>query len=436
MGSYTFRWPYNATEVFVTGTFDDWGKTIKLDQKGDVFEKQVHLPLTSEKVHFKFVVDGLWTTDKRFPEEDDGSSNVNNVLYPDQIQADSVAALQNGTEDMATLSGVAPTSTTAGLAGGVPKESSRTAAPGSTTAGLDKDVPLEQRANVPGGFPADTPVSEYSVNPIPASSGIGNPIHLQPGEKVPDPSTFNSNTVQSTARTGQEAYEQPASATLDSPFSLPPVSSSTIPESSLPIGGGANTSTTDPGATIQSAAPTSTTAALAAKVPYETQKKQTDNTNPVDDVPDVVKKSISEAHRPPEAAANEVVVEEKKELEHELQQKIQVDNSVGAPAPTATAATTETAPKPTGAESGSARVSPRTTSPARPADTTETKKPETPKESKKETLSPATNNTTNNATNNKAPAQDTQVPPASPGGKEEKKKKRSSFFGKLKEKFK
>jgi hypothetical protein len=39
--------------VFVTGTFDDWGKTIRLDRKGDVFEKEVHLPVTGDKVHFK-----------------------------------------------------------------------------------------------------------------------------------------------------------------------------------------------------------------------------------------------------------------------------------------------------------------------------------------------------------------------------------------------
>jgi hypothetical protein len=206
------------------------------------------------------------------------------------------------------------------------------------------------------------------------------------------------------------------------------VSNNLIPESSLPIGGGANSSTTDPGVTIQSAAPTSTSAALAANVPYESHKKQTDPTSPVDNVPDVVKKSISEAHRSPEAAAVEEVVEEKKELEHELQQKVRLDNSVGAPAPTATAATTETAPKATGTESGSGRVSPRTTSPTRPADSATSKTPEIPKESKKENLTPATNN--------KAAAQDTQVPSASSAGKEEKKKKRSSIFAKLKEKFK
>jgi len=39
--------------VYVTGTFDDWGKTVKLDKKGDIFEKEVELPETDEKVHYK-----------------------------------------------------------------------------------------------------------------------------------------------------------------------------------------------------------------------------------------------------------------------------------------------------------------------------------------------------------------------------------------------
>ncbi|KAL4928436.1 carbohydrate-binding module family 48 protein [Aspergillus undulatus] len=414
MASYTFQWPYPAREVFVTGTFDDWGKTIKLDQKGDIFEKEVHFPVTGEKVHFKFVVDGIWTTDKRLPEEDDGSSNVNNTLSPDDIQRDSVTALQNGTEDMATISGVTPNSTTAGLAGGVPKESSR--APGSTTAGLDKDVPLEQRANVPGGFPAETPVSEYSVNPIPASAGIGNPIHLQPGEKVPDPSTFTPNTVQSTARTDKESYDQGDSSRLHGPFSVPAISDNMIPESSLPIGGGPNPISTDPGVTVQSAAPTSTTAGLAANVPLES-KKQTDSTNPADEVPSVVKDSLSKAHQDPEAAANKVALEEK-ELEHELQQKIGVENSSGTPAPTTTAATTEIAPTATAAVPHSAAVSPRTTTPTG----TKTAKPE---EEVKHEATPAAEN-----------SKPSEVPTAGSSGKEEKKKKRSSIFAKLKEKFK
>ena len=42
-----------ASEVYVTGTFDDWGKTVKLDKNGDIFEKLVSLPKTSEKIFYK-----------------------------------------------------------------------------------------------------------------------------------------------------------------------------------------------------------------------------------------------------------------------------------------------------------------------------------------------------------------------------------------------
>jgi hypothetical protein len=38
--------------VFVTGTFDDWGKTVKLDRVGDIFAKEVTLP-AGEKIQYK-----------------------------------------------------------------------------------------------------------------------------------------------------------------------------------------------------------------------------------------------------------------------------------------------------------------------------------------------------------------------------------------------
>ncbi|KAE8375955.1 hypothetical protein BDV26DRAFT_294564 [Aspergillus bertholletiae] len=381
MGSYTFRWPHHAMEVYVTGTFDDWGKTVRLDRKGDIFEKEVPLPVTEEKLHFKFVVDGIWTTDHSVPEEDDGNHNINNVLYPHQIRKESTtSALQNGT---AVMAGVTPDSTTSGLAAKVSKEPRRdilgdaafsSTAPGSTTADLASYVPLEQRTNVPGTFPA-TPRSEveqFSVNPIPASSGTGNPIKLKPGEKVPDPSTFNPNTVHSTSRVDKASYEQDASHPLTggqsndtSAFAVPPVSGNMIPESSLPMGE-ASQGTSDP-VTIQSAAPTSTTAALAGAVPLESRNRQAvgGSNEPVGDVPEVVRHSISEAHADPEAAAVKEAVGEKKEMEYELQQKVPLDESRGTPAPTTgvTAATSETAPRATLPEIDSAQISPRATTP-------------------------------------------------------------------------
>jgi hypothetical protein len=42
-----------ATEVYVTGTFDDWKKTEKLEKVGDNFEKKVALPDISTKYFYK-----------------------------------------------------------------------------------------------------------------------------------------------------------------------------------------------------------------------------------------------------------------------------------------------------------------------------------------------------------------------------------------------
>ena len=238
------------------------------------------------------------------------------------------------------MAGVTPDSTTAALAAKVPKESQDPGAnfvssvgPDSTTTGLANDVPLEESKEVPGTFPG-TPAKEpeqFSVNPIPATNGIGNPIHLAPGEKVPDPSEFTSHTIQSTVTTDKEGYDRDASNPVVSglgedatepgqAFVLPPVSRTMIPESSLPMDP-PDMDTTDPGVTIQSVSPDATTAALAASVPLE-PRRQTNGASPADEVPDVVKQSIDEAHETSEATANAEAVEEKKEVEDELLKKV------------------------------------------------------------------------------------------------------------------
>jgi hypothetical protein len=80
MPSLKFKWERPAAEVFVTGTFDDWGKTIKLD-KVNVCEKVVVVS-SSDKVFYKFIVDGDWVTDLIAPHEDPGSGLLCNVLIP------------------------------------------------------------------------------------------------------------------------------------------------------------------------------------------------------------------------------------------------------------------------------------------------------------------------------------------------------------------
>ncbi|KAF2260041.1 hypothetical protein CC78DRAFT_40360 [Lojkania enalia] len=349
MGSYTFTWEHGGDEVVVTGTFDAWKQTVKLEKQDGVFKKTVEIPKSGHQ--YKFIVDGVWKHNDAAPKEDDGNGGYNNVLGPDDIQ-----------EPVTTLSSAAPDSTTAALAGSVPKEGAKGE---EGVPGAFPETPFETPATEPQTFSVNPiPATEgpgnpiqlapgekvpdpssltsntvqstvkddkepeeatMSVNPIPASAGPGNPVQLPPGEKVPDPSTFTSNTIQSTAKTDAESYEKPDTlppqlGPVVAPeaereakggmFNLPPVTGSLIPESSLPKETETKTEQ-DPGITIQSAAPTSTTAALAGQVPKEPK-----------DVPDAVTASQKEADFPPEASANPVAVEEKKEVEEELKEKV------------------------------------------------------------------------------------------------------------------
>ncbi|KAL8950085.1 MAG: hypothetical protein Q9222_003849 [Ikaeria aurantiellina] len=368
MGSFVFRWTHPANEVYVTGTFDDWAKSVKLDKDGASFEKKVELPL-GQKILYKFVVDGEWTTDHTAPQEVDEHGNQNNILTPENI---SQPEASSHSMNSAAISGVTAQSTTATLAGEVPKESSKGA-----------DSAESASSDVPGTFP-ETPyheVSEFSVNPIPASSGHGNPIDLKPGEKVPDPSTLTSNTVSSTAkddsslskpdeseksfgvaplpatgglgnpihlepgqkvpdpstitrntidthvRTDKESYEKGSNAPQlpdvvtpqnerDSKgvgmFSVPGISKNMIPESSLPMGATSSMLPKgDPGAIIQSAGADATTAQLAGQVPKEATG-----------VPQIVQESQDEAGTGPEAGSSREAVREKSDVEKELESKV------------------------------------------------------------------------------------------------------------------
>jgi hypothetical protein len=73
-----FRWPYNANEVIVTGTFDQWASSIRLNKGPTGFTTTVRVHW-AEKVLYKFIVDGKWTTIDQAPTEVDWRGNVNNV---------------------------------------------------------------------------------------------------------------------------------------------------------------------------------------------------------------------------------------------------------------------------------------------------------------------------------------------------------------------
>jgi hypothetical protein len=57
MGTFVFKWEHEASEVYVTGTFDNWSKSERLIQTGNIFEKNVTLPSAAEKIYYKVCKD-------------------------------------------------------------------------------------------------------------------------------------------------------------------------------------------------------------------------------------------------------------------------------------------------------------------------------------------------------------------------------------------
>ncbi|KAF2967661.1 hypothetical protein GQX73_g5950 [Xylaria multiplex] len=223
-----------------------------------------------------FVVDGEWIIDHTAPKEADENGNENNVLTPERIVSEAPATT-------AIMSSAAPDSTTAALAAEVPLEKKEEATDKGEADVKDEKVAEAEKSDVPGAFP-ETPATElndegaFSVNPLPAAAGAVNPITLAPGEKVPEGLAAESTI--SNVKLDPDSYEK----------------SDEIP-GGVPV-------------TISSAAPVSTTAALAADAPIESK------------VPEVVKESQEKAHVDPEASAVPEEVEEKAAVEKELLEKV------------------------------------------------------------------------------------------------------------------
>lgn len=313
----------------------------------------------SEKILYKFVVNDQWIIDPEAPQEDDGHGNVNNVLHPEQIKPRASMV-----PEAVTTSSAAPESTTAALAGQVPLEPKKEATQGKI---FQRDLEIhadrhfftvdDSKSSVPGTFP-ETPATEkdaVSVNPLPPTGGAGNPINVPAGEPLPPTGDVTTNTTHSAVTTSQEDYEKAGSSIPIIGGALAALGlggavaakkeENLIPESSLPMGEGAGTSL-DAGPTISSAAPESTTAALAGQVPLE-EKKPATETATSSTVPEVVKESIADAHTDPEATTSSEAVKEKAEVEQELLKKVPETEEAGEPAPTIAAATSAAAPSAT-----------------------------------------------------------------------------------------
>lgn len=81
---FTFKWPTGPKEVILRGNFDDWKGTTILTQNKSGFD--ITMPMNdklkdeSDKLYFKFIVDGNWTTSDQYRKEHDDHGNENNVI--------------------------------------------------------------------------------------------------------------------------------------------------------------------------------------------------------------------------------------------------------------------------------------------------------------------------------------------------------------------
>lgn len=74
-----FTWPSGPGSVKIKGDWDSWKEEIDLNKKQDgSFEKEVSLP-ENKRIHFKYIVDGNWTTKDSDPTVND-NGNVNNTI--------------------------------------------------------------------------------------------------------------------------------------------------------------------------------------------------------------------------------------------------------------------------------------------------------------------------------------------------------------------
>jgi hypothetical protein len=321
-GFFTFKWNYPAREVYVTGTFDGWGQSTKLEKDGDAFIAKVKLPVA--KTLYKFIVDGNWVVDQSARKEfDDG--NENNLLIPEDIEAEQ----QETDMSAATINSAAPNSTTAALAAAVPvehitngfvhDETISSVAPESSTAELAAQVPkvvsTPGPGDVPGGFPETPGVETSDPTPItakalPASDTPTNPFHLEPGEPIPQ-NKFTTADLNKHVKLDEESYERADASSLGFSLRGTPVLPEVVTPAVLRESEGHGVlDIPEPTADLipESSLPTTGFAAASA----------------ASEVPEIVKESQEKASTEPEASATPQAVELKKEFEEELKTEVPV----------------------------------------------------------------------------------------------------------------
>ena len=174
---------------------------------------------------------------------------------------------------------------------------------------------------------AQDDVNTFNVAPIPATGGTGNPIHLEPGEEVPHHSAITANTIDSNVKLDKESYEKSDSGAPQLPSALTP-GSELEANGQKPVFSGLGPILGAPfipesSLPMGEGAVSDVTPQVSSVAPQSTTAELAGQ-QPIlpRGVPEVVSESQEEAHVSPEAAANPEAVQDKSEFENELKQTV------------------------------------------------------------------------------------------------------------------
>ena len=79
-------WPYEGKTVFVTGTFNNWKRKIRLNKSSLEFSTVIDMPLGTHRL--KFIVDDEWKCSEHLPMESDPEGNLVNYVEVNDEEGD------------------------------------------------------------------------------------------------------------------------------------------------------------------------------------------------------------------------------------------------------------------------------------------------------------------------------------------------------------
>ncbi|CCL99164.1 uncharacterized protein FIBRA_01179 [Fibroporia radiculosa] len=167
-----FRWPHsNASHVVVTGAFDGWSGSVYLAKTSSGFEGTARVPW-GQKIAYKFIVDGRWTTADGQPTEFDSNGNLNNIYTSPNCPSQEETKVEASTiRGAVAAAGTAAGGAAVAMVGAIAPETTSQAPQAPTQSPEETSLPVVAPAppdpSSAEADPAATPKPEAKSEPSP-----------------------------------------------------------------------------------------------------------------------------------------------------------------------------------------------------------------------------------------------------------------------------